>query len=229
MRIALEVEHRVDDVFRARGGPASAPSFVTWPTMMIVTPSCLATRVNCAAHSRTCATEPGAEVSAIRVDRLDRVDHGDLGPLGVDRRLDPFKLDLGEQAQFGRARARFREAQTLRAQRDLCTRFFAAHIERLALTRHRREGLEQQRRLADPGVAADQHDAALDQPAAKHPVELADARREARHVGRLDLRELAHGRTLRERLETMPAAGRLGNGLDQRVPCVAGRALALPF
>ncbi|MNT08702.1 hypothetical protein D3C72_1434520 [compost metagenome] len=45
-------------------GPASAPSFVTWPTRMMVTPVCLAARVSCAAHSRTCATEPGAELSA---------------------------------------------------------------------------------------------------------------------------------------------------------------------
>ena len=44
-------------------GPASAPSFVTWPTSTIDTPEVLATRVSCAAHSRTCATEPGAEVS----------------------------------------------------------------------------------------------------------------------------------------------------------------------
>ena len=45
-------------------GPASAPSLVTWPTRMVVTSSRLAMRVSCAAHSRTWATEPGAEVSA---------------------------------------------------------------------------------------------------------------------------------------------------------------------
>ena len=44
-------------------GAASAPSFVTWPTSTIAMPLALATRVSCAAHSRTCATEPGAEVS----------------------------------------------------------------------------------------------------------------------------------------------------------------------
>ena len=44
-------------------GPASAPSFVTWPTSTMHTPLDLAARVRCAAHSRTCATEPGAEVS----------------------------------------------------------------------------------------------------------------------------------------------------------------------
>src|SRR5471030_1871205 len=44
--------------------PASAPSLVTWPTRMMVMPVCLATRVSWAAHSRTWATEPGAELSA---------------------------------------------------------------------------------------------------------------------------------------------------------------------
>ena len=45
-------------------GPAIAPSLVTWPTRIITVPVCLAWRVNCAAHSRTCATEPGADVNA---------------------------------------------------------------------------------------------------------------------------------------------------------------------
>ena len=44
-------------------GPASAPSLVTWPTKTMATPLVLARRVSCAAHSRTCDTEPGAEVS----------------------------------------------------------------------------------------------------------------------------------------------------------------------
>ncbi len=44
-------------------GPASAPSLVTWPTSTIAVPLALAARVRWAAHSRTCATEPGAEVS----------------------------------------------------------------------------------------------------------------------------------------------------------------------
>ena len=45
-------------------GPASEPSLVTWPTSTIDVPSDLAARVSCAAHSRTCATEPGADVNA---------------------------------------------------------------------------------------------------------------------------------------------------------------------
>ena len=45
-------------------GPASAPSLVTCPTSTMAVPLLLAVRVSCAAHSRTCDTLPGAEVSA---------------------------------------------------------------------------------------------------------------------------------------------------------------------
>ena len=44
-------------------GPASWPSLVTWPTSTTAQPLALAQRVRCAAHSRTCATLPGALVS----------------------------------------------------------------------------------------------------------------------------------------------------------------------
>ncbi|CPP36880.1 Uncharacterised protein [Bordetella pertussis] len=45
-------------------GPASAPSLVTWPIITMAMPVCLASRVSCAAHSRTWDTEPGAAVSS---------------------------------------------------------------------------------------------------------------------------------------------------------------------
>ncbi len=44
-------------------GPARLPSLVTWPTSTMVQPPDLAVRVSCAEHSRTWATEPGADVS----------------------------------------------------------------------------------------------------------------------------------------------------------------------
>ena len=42
-------------------GPARAPSLVTWPIITTATPCCLASRVSCAAQSRTCDTLPGAD------------------------------------------------------------------------------------------------------------------------------------------------------------------------
>src|SRR6185295_1489245 len=44
-------------------GPAIAPSLVTCPISSSAVPARLAWRVSCAAHSRTCATEPGADWS----------------------------------------------------------------------------------------------------------------------------------------------------------------------
>ena len=45
-------------------GPASCPSLVTCPTSTVAVPLALAKRVRCAAHSRTCATLPGALLRA---------------------------------------------------------------------------------------------------------------------------------------------------------------------
>jgi len=69
-----------------------APSLVTCPTRMIAVPVCLAWRVSCAAHSRTCATEPGAE-SALRIHGLDRVITRDVGFMSPARE-DGFEPDF---------------------------------------------------------------------------------------------------------------------------------------
>ena len=63
MRVALEVQHRVHHVLQhARTGQRAL--LVTWPTSTMATRRWpLAARVRCAAHSRTWATEPGAEAN----------------------------------------------------------------------------------------------------------------------------------------------------------------------
>src|SRR3989454_1343957 len=47
-------------------GPASAPSFVTWPTRNVAMPRPLASVMRRAPHSRTCVTLPGADSSSGR-------------------------------------------------------------------------------------------------------------------------------------------------------------------
>src|SRR3546814_4583837 len=59
---------------------------------------------------------------------------------------------------------------------DVCS----SDLESRQRRRHLRNRLQQQRGLADTGVAADQHHRALDQATAEHPVELADAGAHAR-------------------------------------------------
>src|SRR3546814_5784548 len=64
--------------------------------------------------------------------------------------------------------------------RHLRQGFLAGDIESRQRRRHLRDRLQQQRGLADAGVAADQHHPALDQATAEHPVELAHAGTHAR-------------------------------------------------
>ena len=61
--LLLQAAETVSTMCSSTRGPASAPSLVTWPTSTMAQPLDLAVRVSWAAHSRTCATEPGAEVS----------------------------------------------------------------------------------------------------------------------------------------------------------------------
>ncbi len=95
-------------------GPASVPSLVTWPIITTATPSCFDMRVSCAAHSRTCATDPGADCSLFRIEGLDRIDHDHGRAMLLDRRDDPLERDLGQQRQPAGI-----DAEPARAQRDL--------------------------------------------------------------------------------------------------------------
>ena len=93
--------------------------------------------------------------------------------------------------------------------------------------RQRVERLQQQRRLADARVAADQHHAAGDDAAAQHAVELVDAGRDALELARLDLGERAP--TGRRRAGMRWPAPRLGDRLAQRAGRAAARAGAEPL
>ena len=59
----------------------------------------------------------------------------------------------------------------------------------MPLRGHGRKSHEEERRLADPGVAGDEHEARRDEAAAEHAVELGDAGRDPLGVGGLDLDE----------------------------------------
>jgi hypothetical protein len=64
VRIALEVEDGIDHVLEdARAGERPFLRHVADEDDRDA--ALLRTRVSCAAHSRTCATDPGAEVSAL--------------------------------------------------------------------------------------------------------------------------------------------------------------------
>ncbi|MNN02734.1 hypothetical protein D3C81_1154020 [compost metagenome] len=221
MRIALEVQHRVDDMLQhARPGQAAFLGHVADQDDGDAAALGDARQLRRAlAHLRDRARRRGQR---LRVERLDRVDHRHFRLLGFERGLDLLELDFGEQPQ-----RRAFHAQPLRTQGDLRAGFFAADIEHAALPGQVGQRLQQQRGLADAGIAADQHHAARHQPAAQHAVELVDAAGKARHVGSVDLGQLAHHGRCRQRLEAL-GRGRLGHRFHQRVPLLAMRALAGP-
>jgi hypothetical protein len=156
------------------------------------------------------------------VERLHRVDDADLRPLGVERREHGVEVGLREHRHVERG-----AGEPLGTQADLPRRLLAGDVQRAppgalqVAERHRRE-----RRLADAGRAADQHDRAGDDAAAEDAVELADAGREAGvalgpHVGEPDRLGRAAGRLRAARV----AASLFG----ERVPRAAARALPVPL
>ena len=88
-----------------------------------------------------------------RVERLDGVDDADVGPLALERRADDVEIRLGEDEDVARA------AEPLGPELHLGRRLLAGDEHGLALAAHGPQGHQEQRRLADTGVAADEHEA----------------------------------------------------------------------
>ena len=143
-----------------------------------------ATRSRRPAASRTWPTEPGAELDVGRVERLDRVDHADVGALALERRTDRVELGLGEDLDvLGAAEARC-------AKLHLRRRLLAGDEERAATGgRDRAEGAQEQGRLADARLAADEDEARGDEPAAEDAIELGHAGRDPLRLLGVDVDE----------------------------------------
>jgi len=112
------------------------------------------------------------------------------------------------------------------AQLDLRDRLLAGNEERTPVGRDRSERREQQRRLADSGLAADEHERRRHEPSAEHTVELGHARRDPFGVLRDDVDE-AQGRPAGNALAPSLRAGRYGLG-DHRPEFGAARAASEP-
>src|SRR5262249_11596343 len=83
---------------------------------------------------------------------------------------DRLQIVLGQEIEFARC-----DAEALGSQLDLTRRFLARDVQHGSGSLG--EGaarLQEQRRLADAGVAPDQHERALDHTATEDPVQLAD-------------------------------------------------------
>ena len=121
------------------------------------------------------------------------------------------------------------EPEPLGAQPHLRDRFLAGDIDgAVAGAGERGGGLDQQRRFADAGIAADQQHRAAHEAAAGDAVEFGDAGGQARGVMRLagsgssaNTRPLRAARPGTARSAAAPSS-------DDRVPLAAGVAFALP-
>ena len=145
--------------------------------------------------------------------------------LALAQRRDDV-LDRGFGRELDR---RLGKAEPLGAQPHLRDRFLARDVDRaVAGLRERGGGLDQQRRFADAGIAADQQHRAAHEAAAGDAVEFGHAGGQARRVMGLagERLEREHA-ALARRAAGTGAVGR-GAFLGDRVPLAAGVALALP-
>ena len=139
---------------------------------------------SCVAASRTWPMLPGRRLELQREDRLNRIDD-DQGRLDAgDLVEDAFEAGLGEQVE-----RRVADREPLAARLDLVLGFLARAVEHGPdRARHVRGRLQQQRRLADAGLAAEEHERPGHDAAAEHAIELADAGREPLVLLELDVR-----------------------------------------
>ncbi len=124
-------------------------------------------RARAAAHSRTWATEPGRTGQFGVVQGLDAVDDRHRRPQGLQLLQHQLQVGFREQQKVGIARglnplASGSGSSSMRqptpAQLHLLRRLLGAHVSTEARPSHGAGALEQQRALADAGIAAQQHE-----------------------------------------------------------------------
>ena len=97
--------------------------------------------------------------------------------------LDKRRDDIGEVGFGAERNRRLGETETARAHAHLGSRFLAGEIDDAGTVAGKRcGGLQQKRRLADAGIAADKHGGGGDEAAAEDTIELRHAGRQARGV-----------------------------------------------
>ncbi len=152
-------------------GPAMPPPLVTWPTTITAIPLSFAKRISSAGALPHLPDVAGRALERFGVHRLDRIEHqhgGTNARGGLQHRLE---AGLAEHADIAGG-----VAQPVGPQPELLGRFLAAGIQHPATAGLQpRGGLEQQGRLADAGLAADQRHRARHDAAAEHEVEFGEA------------------------------------------------------
>ncbi len=219
----LEIKHRVDHMLDHSG----AGDLTLLGHVADQNDGCAA-RLGVADHRLRGGADLGdgarCALDDIRPERLDGIDDDEVDRrAGGERRQDVLNLRLGGERHRG-----FAQAKAFRAQANLTDRLLSRHVDHAAAgLRHRGRDLDQDRRLADAGVAADEDRGSRHEATADDAVEFADAGEYARLLVRL-------ARERRQFNGASPCATkRDGNGggrlFGDRVPFAAGLAAALPL
>ena len=179
-------------------GPAIAPSLVTWPTTNVAQPVRFANSISTCVQSRICETLPANDSTSgshiVWIESTTSIS-------GTSR---SSASSIARKFVSGKTSSDVRGADALRAQLRLRRRFLAAHVHRArAVARELRRELQQQRRLARAGRAAEQHEAARHDPAAEQRVELRHPGPPARDARVVDRRE-RHGPAGAQRRDGAP-------------------------
>src|SRR5205823_26341 len=154
-----------------------------------------------------------------RVERLHRVDDADRRPLALERGAHGLELRLGKDLD-GLCTAEARGPKL-----HLRRRLLAGHEQRApAAARDRGERRQEERRLPDAGLAADEDERRGNDAAAEDAVELRHAGRDALGLLDLDVDEPQD----RPRLAGTAGPGRGGRLLDERPKGAAARTAAEP-
>jgi hypothetical protein len=205
--IALELQHRVDDVFEhAWSGETAVLGDVTDEhDRDVALLGFVDEPLGATAH----LTDAAGQRPESRVGhRLDRVDHDQLRADALDRIEDMRQRGLGVEPQVVAG-----GAEALGAPLDLLGALFCGDVQRRPAPSG--EQLQQQRALADARLAAEQGDRTGDEAAAEHAVELVDRGRhrvavlaaDVADAGRSGPRRRSHGRLARHRTPRRPRPG----------------------
>ena len=167
-----------------------APSLVTWPTRIIATPDGLGGHGQRRGDRTHLGDAAGDAVGLGGGHGLHRVDDHQAGLHLVDVAQRHLQIGFGGQVDLV-----VRAAGAFGAHPDLARRLLTRQIQRaLAGLRPAVRDLQQQRRLADAGIAREQRHRPGDQPAAQHPVQFADAGVEVAGVAGIDRADRHRGR-----------------------------------
>ncbi len=219
--LALEVQHRVDDVLehlrpRDRAFLRDVADQKPRGAGRLGELQKLARRLAHLADRAGRGGEVGGE------HRLDRVDDDDVGFCLLRVLDDAFEVVLGDDEEL-----LLLDAHAVAAEFDLRGGFLAGDVEhRLARARNLAQGLQQDRRLTDAGVAAQERHRAGDVARSQDAVELLDAGRDVRAAVAVDIGD-GHG-ILREFGHRGARVEDLGRLLGIAVPLPAVRAAPEP-